>query len=88
MFFYFNKKLTGTIKKLSRKLGISKADIVRRGITDMATFFLDNPEEYITFQRKEWEKALRRIELRVRAEMRKEEEMYRALSKVGEVSNN
>jgi len=57
-------------------------------LTDMSAFFLDNPEEYITFQRKEWEKALRRIELRVRTEMRKEEEIYQALEKAGEASNN
>jgi len=88
MFFYFNKKLTGTIKELSRKLRISKADIVRRGITDMATFFLDNPEEYVTFQKKEWKKALRRIELRAWKEMREEEEMYQALEKVGKGSYN
>ena len=85
---YFDKDLTRTVSKLSHKLGISKKHIIRLAITDMAAFFLGSPEEYITFQKKEWEKALRRIELRVRAEMRKEEERYQILSKIEGVSNN
>jgi len=85
---YFNKELTGIVRELSEKLGISKKHIIRMALTDMSAFFLDNPEEYITFQRKEWEKALHTIELRVKSEMRKEEEMYQALVKAAEVSKN
>ena len=79
---YFDKDLTRTVKKLSHKLGISKTHIIRMAVADMAAFFLDAPEEYITFERKEWEKALRRIELRVRAEARKGEERNRRLEAV------